>query len=179
MPCGGAALGRHSAARDGLKGILAILVTRWIMDGNPNLIWAEVLTGLAAVIGHNASIYLGFKGGAGTGPNVGVCIALWPLSALWLIPLVPFGFAVIGYASVTSLLIAAVIPVSMAIRAALGLGPWQHLIYAVGARQRRAPPASTVDQRHRTAHLLILTHPMGESYADASWYACARIRHIL
>lgn len=133
LRAGGTWAGILTALGDGLKGIVAILVARWVMDGSPNLIWAEVLAGLAVVIGHNASIYLGFKGGAGTGPNVGVCIALWPLSALWLIPLVPFGFTIIGYASVTSLLIAAVIPVSMAIRAALGLGPWLHLIYAVGA----------------------------------------------
>ncbi len=133
LRAGGRWAGILTGVGDMLKGLLAILVARWIMDGSPNLVWAESLTGIAAVIGHNASIYLGFKGGAGTGPNVGVCIALWPLSALWLIPLVPFGLNVIRYASLTSLLIAAVIPLSLAIRAALHLGPWLHLVYALGA----------------------------------------------
>ena len=133
LRAGGPWAGILTGAGDMLKGFLAIVVARWIMDGSPNLVWAETLTGIAAVIGHNAPIYLGFKGGAGTGPNVGVCIALWPLSALWLIPLLPFGLNVIRYASLTSLLIAAVIPISLAIRAALGLGPWLHILYGLGA----------------------------------------------
>lgn len=133
LRAGGRWAGILTGAGDMLKGVLAILVTRWIMAGTPNLVWAEVLTGVAVVIGHNASIYLGFKGGAGTGPNIGVCVALWPISALWLIPLVPFGLNVIRYASLTSLLIAVVIPVSLAIRAALHLGPWLHVVYALGA----------------------------------------------
>jgi len=127
---GGSWAGVLTGAGDILKGFLAIMVARWLGGGSP---WAEVLAGIAAVVGHNWSIYLGFKGGAGTGPNIGVCVALWPLSALWLIPLLPFGLNVIRYASVTSLVIAAVIPVTVAVRAALGLGPWIHLVYALGA----------------------------------------------
>lgn len=127
---GGSWAGVLTGTGDILKGFLAIMVARWVGGGSP---WAEVLAGIAAVVGHNWSIYLGFKGGAGTGPNIGVCVALWPLSALWLIPLLPFGLNVIRYASVTSLVIAAVIPVTVAVRAALGLGPWIHLVYALGA----------------------------------------------
>lgn len=127
---GGSWAGVLTGAGDILKGFLAIMVARWLGGGSP---WAEVLAGIAAVVGHNWSIYLGFKGGAGTGPNIGVCVALWPLSALWLIPLLPFGLNVIRYASVTSLVIAAVIPVTVAVRAALELGPWIHLVYALGA----------------------------------------------
>lgn len=127
---GGSWAGVLTGAGDILKGFLAIMVARWVGGGSP---WAEVLAGIAAVVGHNWSIYLGFKGGAGTGPNIGVCVALWPLSALWLIPLLPFGLNVIRYASVTSLVIAAVIPVTVAVRAALELGPWIHLVYALGA----------------------------------------------
>ncbi|OQA47310.1 MAG: Glycerol-3-phosphate acyltransferase [Chloroflexi bacterium ADurb.Bin325] len=127
---GGSWAGVLTGAGDILKGFLAIMAARWIGVGSP---WAEVAAGIAAVVGHNWSIYLGFKGGAGTGPNIGVCVALWPLSALWLIPLLPFGLNVIRYASVTSLLIAVVIPLTLAVHAALGLGPWIHLVYALGA----------------------------------------------
>lgn len=127
---GGSWAGVATGAGDILKGILAIVIARWVGGGSP---WAEVIAGIAAVIGHNWSLYLGFKGGAGTGPNIGVCIALWPLSALWLIPLLPFGLNIVGYASVTSLIVAVVIPISLAIRAALGYGTWLHLVYAVGA----------------------------------------------
>jgi acyl phosphate:glycerol-3-phosphate acyltransferase len=130
---GGRWAGIATGIGDILKGFLAIFVTRWIMDGSPNTVWAEVVAGIAAVIGHNASIYLGFKGGAGTGPNIGVCIALWPISAVWLLPLLPFGLNVIRYASLTSLIIAAVIPISLIVRAAFFGGRWEHVIYAVVA----------------------------------------------
>ncbi len=131
LRAGGRWAGIATGAGDILKGALAIIVARWIMNGSPNTVWAEVVAGFAAVIGHNASIYLGFKGGAGTGPNIGVCIALWPISAIWLLPLLPFGLNVIRYASLTSIIIGVVIPISLAIRAALHLGPWLHVLYAV------------------------------------------------
>ncbi len=104
------------------------MVARWVMNGSPYTIWADVLAGLMAVIGHNASIYLGFKGGAGTGPNIGAAVAFWPLSGLWLIPMLPLGINLTGYASLTSIVIAILIPVQFAIRAALHLGPWQYAL---------------------------------------------------
>lgn len=128
MRAGGSWAGVLTGAGDILKGILAIWVARWLTGG---AVWGDVLAAVAAVIGHNWSVYMGFKGGAGTGPNIGACIAIWPLSALWLIPLLPFGLNVIRYASVTSLVVAIVIPVSLAIRAALGAGTWLHVLYGV------------------------------------------------
>jgi glycerol-3-phosphate acyltransferase PlsY len=115
-------------AGDILKGIAAMLVARAIAGHVPVV---EVLAGVAAVVGHNWSVFMNFRGGAGTGPNIGACIALWPLSAVWLIPLLPFGLNVVRYASLTSLIIAAVIPITLAIRAALGYGLWLHVLYGV------------------------------------------------
>ena len=128
MRAGGSWAGVLTALGDFLKGILAIVIARWITGG---AVWGDVLAGVAAVVGHNWSPYIGFKGGAGTGANVGVCIGIWPLSALWLIPLLPFGLNVIRYASVTSLLVAVVIPITLAIRAAVGAGPWLHVLYGL------------------------------------------------
>jgi acyl phosphate:glycerol-3-phosphate acyltransferase len=133
LRAGGRWAGIATGAGDILKGFLAILATRLIMGNSPNLVWAEVVAGIAAVIGHNASIYLGFKGGAGTGPNIGVCIALWPVSAIWLLPLLPFGLNVIRYASLTSLMVAVVIPISLVVKAAFFGGHWEHVIYAIVA----------------------------------------------
>lgn len=117
-----------TAAGDILKGFLAVVLARWIAGPIPV---AEVLAGLAAVVGHNWSVFMGFHGGAGTTPNIGVSIALWPLSAVWLLPMLPIGLNVIRYASVMSLIIAAIIPISFAIRATLGLGPWLYVFYGV------------------------------------------------
>lgn len=115
---------------DMLKGFAAVIVARQLTGD-----WAlaQAVAGVAAVIGHNWSVFLGFQGGAGTGPNIGVCIALWPFSALWLIPLVPLGVFVVGYASVTSLVIAALIPIMLAFRAAAGLSSWVYVGYGVAA----------------------------------------------
>ncbi len=130
LRAGGTVAGVLTGAGDILKGALAVLVARWITGG---AVWGDVLAALAAVVGHNWSVYVGFRGGAGTAPNVGACIAIWPLSAIWLIPLLPFGLNVIGYASVTSLIVAVVIPITLAIRAALGQGNWLHVLYGVAA----------------------------------------------
>jgi glycerol-3-phosphate acyltransferase PlsY len=128
LRAGGSWAGVLTGAGDICKGFLAIVAARWLVG---DTIWVEVVAGIAAVVGHNWSIYMGFKGGAGTGANIGVCIALWPLSALWLVPLLPIGLNIIGYASVTSIVIAIVIPVTLAIRAALGYGPWLYVVYGV------------------------------------------------
>ncbi len=67
LRAGGRWAGIFTGLGDMAKGFLAIVVARWIMDGSPNLVGGEVLAGIAAVIGHNASIYLGFRGGAALG----------------------------------------------------------------------------------------------------------------
>lgn len=128
LRAGGSWAGVLTGAGDIIKGLLAIVAARWITGG---AVWGDVLAAVAAVIGHNWSLYMGFKGGAGTGPNVGASIAIWPLSALWLIPLLPLGLNVVGYASVTSLIIAVIIPLTLALRAALFGGQWLHVLYGV------------------------------------------------
>jgi acyl phosphate:glycerol-3-phosphate acyltransferase len=131
LRAGGRWAGIATGAGDMFKGFLAVMVARWIMGGSPYTVWSDVLAGVLAVIGHNASIYLGFKGGAGTGPNIGAAVALWPLSGLWLIPMLPVGLNITRYASLTSIIIAILIPVQFAIRAALHVGPWQYILEGV------------------------------------------------
>ena len=129
---GGSWAGIATGAGDILKGFLAVAIARLIVgDAVANHAMAEIVGGVAVVLGHNWSVFMGFRGGAGTTPNIGASIAIWPLSALWLIPLLPIGLNMIRYASLTSLIIAVVIPVSFAIRAALGFGPWLDVLYGV------------------------------------------------
>jgi acyl phosphate:glycerol-3-phosphate acyltransferase len=131
LRAGGRWAGIATGAGDMFKGFVAVIVARWIMGSSPYTVWSDVLAGVLVVIGHNASIYLGFKGGAGTGPNIGAAVALWPLSGLWLVPMLPVGLNVTGYASLTSIIIAILIPVQFAIRAALHVGPWQYVLEGV------------------------------------------------
>jgi glycerol-3-phosphate acyltransferase PlsY len=123
---------------DALKGYVAVALARVVVG--PELLATSLgavtaaMAGLAAVCGHNWSVYLGFKGGAGTAPNIGAAIAFWPISGLYLAPMVPLSLFLIGYASVTSLVIAAMVLVTFIVRAALQVDPnWWYVAYAVAA----------------------------------------------
>lgn len=135
---GGPIAGVLTAVGDALKGYGAVMLARLVIG--PEVLAttvgtvAAVLAGLAAVIGHNWSVYLGFKGGAGTAPNIGAAIAFWPIAGLYLAPMVPLGLYLIGYASVTSLVIAGMVLVTFVVRAVLQADPnWWYVGYAAAA----------------------------------------------
>lgn len=130
MRAGGMGAGALTVVGDIGKGMAAIQLAHAVLPGSP---WAEVLAGWGAVLGHNASIYIGFRGGAGSGPNMGVAGAFWPPSLIFTLVCLPFSLFVIGYASVGSLLIAAVIIAIFVLRAALGQGPVEYIWYGIGA----------------------------------------------
>jgi glycerol-3-phosphate acyltransferase PlsY len=130
MRAGGMGAGALTVIGDIGKGMAAIALAHAVLPASP---WAEVLAGWGAVLGHNASIYIGFRGGAGSGPNMGVAGAFWPPSLIFTLACLPFSLFVIGYASVGSLLIAAVIIAMFVLRAALGQGPIEYIWYGIGA----------------------------------------------
>lgn len=138
LRAGGLGAGTLTMLGDAAKGYAAVTLARLVL-GQEALATnigavAAALAGLGAVVGHNWSVYLGFKGGAGTAPNIGASIALWPVSGLYLAPMVPLGLFLIGYASVTSLLIAGMVLVTFVVRAALQADPnWWYAAYGVAA----------------------------------------------
>lgn len=72
--------------------------------------FVHVLTALAAVLGHNYSPWVGFKGGKGIATSAGVLLALMPagivlLAVVWLIV-----FALSRYVSLASIMAAAALP---------------------------------------------------------------------
>lgn len=133
---GGPVAATLTTVGDILKGYAAVALARLLMG--PDVVATSLgtlvsaLAGLAAVLGHNWSVYLGFKGGAGTSPNVGASIAFWPVSGLYLVPMIPvLGLIVIGYASVTSMVIAGIILVTFLMRAVLQADPnWWYVAYS-------------------------------------------------
>jgi glycerol-3-phosphate acyltransferase PlsY len=86
--------GRKSAAlvatMDLLKGVVAVILAGLIVGrgylviGNFGFgtLVAQVLAALAAVVGHNWSIFLGFRGGRGVATFLGGLIALCPIAAV-------------------------------------------------------------------------------------------------
>lgn len=67
-----------AAAGDIGKGTAAVGLAYWVSDSHMLAIFA----GLAAVIGHDYSVFLRFKGGNGTATTVGAWLALIPLATL-------------------------------------------------------------------------------------------------
>ncbi|HSH03900.1 MAG TPA: glycerol-3-phosphate acyltransferase [Anaerolineae bacterium] len=124
LRAGGLAVGILTGASDAFKGALAIWLVRFFFGdalGPEWLPWLEISAGICAVMGHNWSIFLGFTGGAGTGPNVGWALAIWPwLGLIGFIVVVGLLLAV-GMASVASLSTALVIPLTFAVLYALGI----------------------------------------------------------
>jgi glycerol-3-phosphate acyltransferase PlsY len=75
--------------------------------------WTVVLCGLAAIVGHNWSVFLGFQGGKGIATSFGVLLGLsWQAAAVaaavWLITV-----ALTRYASLGSLLAVVSVPITL------------------------------------------------------------------
>jgi glycerol-3-phosphate acyltransferase PlsY len=114
---------------DFLKGMCAVAFGALTLP----TIWAPVLSGLGGVLGHNASIFLAFRGGAGTIANMGAVTAFWPPALLIIAPLFVLGMFVIRVASLTSLLMNSTVVVLFVLLVVLGNYPWPLIVYAVGA----------------------------------------------
>lgn len=67
--------GLLTAFADAVKGLLVVLLIRSLFPDAP---FAAAFAGLAAIVGHNWSVFLKFRGGAGTMTNLGVLLALSP-----------------------------------------------------------------------------------------------------
>ena len=132
--------GFFTAMLDILKGAVGAWLAMWLV---PDHNWVHVIAALAAIFGHNYSIFLpnsdengkfkGFRGGAGGAPSVGGAMGLWPASILIILPLGMLTFFTLGIASVTTMAVALFAIIIFAVRASLGLMPWIYVWYGVGA----------------------------------------------
>jgi glycerol-3-phosphate acyltransferase PlsY len=135
MRAAGYGAGLLTALLDFLKGAVGVWLARGLLPPEVAPI-GMVLTGLCAIVGHNYSIFLRFKGGAGGAPCVGAAMAIWPWSALVVIPtgvLVLFG---VGYASMATLSVAVVISALFAFRTFILRAPdaeAEFILYGLGA----------------------------------------------
>lgn len=117
-----------SIGLDVLKGAVAVVLGRWLLGTE----LAAALAGFAAVAGHNWSIFIGFRGGAGTGTSMGAYffMAPWPSLVVGLSS-VFIGFALLRYASVTSLLIVFLMSPALLIGVLYFHQPVEHLAFAL------------------------------------------------
>ncbi|MFH1454404.1 MAG: glycerol-3-phosphate 1-O-acyltransferase PlsY [Armatimonadota bacterium] len=97
---------------DILKGVAAVYIASTFMPENYAALF-NVIAGLAAIIGHNNSIFLNFKGGKGIATSFGVFLALnWKISLLVLLIYILM-LLITKYSSVGSLSASAAMPVCM------------------------------------------------------------------
>ncbi|MBV9577525.1 MAG: glycerol-3-phosphate 1-O-acyltransferase PlsY [Chloroflexi bacterium] len=77
-------LGKGAAAiafaGDFLKGMLAVLVAKYLIA--PDNTWIWMIAAIAAVVGHSYSIFIGFKGGRGVVTGFGASVVAAPVLML-------------------------------------------------------------------------------------------------
>jgi len=128
--------GLLTAIFDILKGAGAV----WIAQAFSEQHLVQVLAPVAAILGHNYSIFLpdfdenhrfkGLRGGAGGAPSVGGALGLWPVSLAIILPVGAIVFFTLGYASVTTMSVALIAIIVFTVRAANGF-PWVDVLYGV------------------------------------------------
>jgi glycerol-3-phosphate acyltransferase PlsY len=95
---------------DVAKGVVPVAVFAPLAGTQP---WVPVLFGVAAVVGHVYSVFVGFRGGKGVATAAGAVLALAPAAlgmsaVVWVLVLV-----VTGYVSAASMLGAILFPVAV------------------------------------------------------------------
>ena len=125
---------------DAIKGMTAMGVARLVAMLAAALApeatwlnWIEPLAGIAAVAGHNWSIFLGFKGGAGTVTTVGVLAAMnvYVVAAVIVAGLI--AMLISKMASIGSITLAVAMAPALIIAAATKLTPWAFVAFGVVA----------------------------------------------
>ena len=130
------ALGRKWAAvvvsGDLLKGILPVLLARFVTGGDPV---AEALCAARAVAGAIWSVFAGFRSGRGVGTGVGTMLVIQPLAVVLATPVFVGVILLTRYVSLGSLLgSAAMLPVMLLFLLVAPGTPLSYVLYAaVGA----------------------------------------------
>ncbi len=123
---------------DFLKGLVPVLLAGEFV-GTP---LSQAIAGLAALVGHNWSLYLGFRGGRGVATGIGAMfgMALGPALA---VTVVTVGIILLSrYVSLGSVVGAIITIPAMVLAVLLGVRAPEYLLYAV-------PGAVMVIYRHR------------------------------
>jgi len=107
---------------DVLKGVVAVLLGRYVIGGN-----AELLTALATLAGHSWPVFLGFQGGKIIATTLGVFILLDPLVMVLGLGIWILVVAFSRYVSLGSVLAMASLPVWMVAMSR----PWTEVVFSV------------------------------------------------
>ncbi|TAE90537.1 MAG: glycerol-3-phosphate 1-O-acyltransferase [Verrucomicrobia bacterium] len=96
------------------------------LQGQHLVQFVHVLCGLCAILGHNYSPWVGFKGGKGIATSAGVLLALFPFFGIALLLLIWLAvFLISRYVSLASIVAAAALPL-LTVWGAFHHGKFQH-----------------------------------------------------
>jgi glycerol-3-phosphate acyltransferase PlsY len=128
------------------KGAIAVLLARYVFFGTqipfplhaaatPSALalyrpWAEALAGLAAVLGHTYSVYIGFSGGRGVLTGAGALVVMSPFAMLCGLIAGVVPIALTRYVSLGSILGAVTVPLVELILYLTHHAELPHLLYA-------------------------------------------------
>jgi len=107
----GALAGAITLAVDALKGYLPVLLCQRVFPGRTGL---AIAAGAATVLGHNWTIFLGFRGGKGVATSAGVFFALLPKAMAVCVVAFAAAVWISGHISVGSMTAAIVLPLAAA-----------------------------------------------------------------
>ncbi|HYN48487.1 MAG TPA: glycerol-3-phosphate 1-O-acyltransferase PlsY [Candidatus Nanopelagicales bacterium] len=117
-----------SGILDMLKGTAAVLLARFLGAG----VEVEVLAGLAAIVGHSRSPFLGFSGGRGVSAAFGAALVLAPLASAVILAVFLGVLAVTRYTSLASLVSSAVGGITLTVQVIATGQPPVLLVFAIG-----------------------------------------------
>ena len=130
-------LGTRAAAAvfllDVAKGVAAVVVARVLFGGDPLAEWAAAVAGVAAIVGHNWSLFIGFTGGRGVATSAGALGAMSPWTILLVAPIVVLVIWRSRYVSLGSVTGALAAPVITAALAAVGAASVPAVAYALAS----------------------------------------------
>jgi glycerol-3-phosphate acyltransferase PlsY len=141
--------GLMTFAADVGKGLLAVLVAKWIAAHWSYTVelprgreevqflahdFAGIAAALGCILGHSFPIWLGFKGGKGVATSLGVIIGMMPVAAAIDFLLWGAVFGISGYVSLASIVAAIALPVIVVGLLFLGwVHGWGNFFFAVAA----------------------------------------------
>jgi glycerol-3-phosphate acyltransferase PlsY len=126
----GARFGAIVLVADVLKGVIAVLLARYIIE-TPT---GEMAAGFAAVAGHDWSLFLKFKGGRGVATSLGALLPMaMPAPLTGVVGLAVFVLITVAsrYVSLASIGGSVAAVVAMAVFLGVNRVPWQYLVYIV------------------------------------------------
>lgn len=114
------ALGPVKGLAVGLLDILKAAFAVWLARRFGTYMWTALVAGMAVVLGHNYSIFLGFRGGKGVATSIGVQLMLVPAAFALALPVALLIVYISKYVSLGSLTFVTLVPL---FQIALGLNP--------------------------------------------------------